>query len=98
MKNITFSKQDSRIKSSKAQPKPKEMKTSTGSKDESQEILFDLKNEEIMTFQDIDKEEKELQAFMSDNFSVLSEIQHIDPSVMTKQSRTSWPRPRNMRI
>ena len=88
MKNITFSKHDSRFKEDKRKPKlnSKVKRVKKRKKDQtSKNILEDLDNN-FSSFEEESNEAKELEAFMSDNFSMISDIKKTNHSVYTKNS------------
>jgi hypothetical protein len=90
MKNITFSKHDSRFEN----PDPKAKKNFKKKNQHSSKKFSEIGNDEILAelgdtlslSDDLSKEVKELEDFMSDKFSIVSEIQKKDHSVYTKRS------------
>jgi hypothetical protein len=89
MKNITFSKQDSRFQEEKKKPrtKSKTKKTKKTKKETTPENILQDLEQNFSSFEEESKEAKELEAFMSDNFSIISDIRKKDHSVYTKNSR-----------
>lgn len=93
MKNITFSKDDSRFENAKPKKKRNFKKKAASQAREFQEddrILADL-GDDLSFSDDLSKEVKELEDFMSDNFSVFSEIKKKEPSVHSRQCREKSP-------